>query len=130
MCPRRTALRKGVILAMTAMLSIGVMGSACERTQETIDDLDSRITCRDYCNKKADCEQHDASRDELDACVSDCRSAIEDDCGNEHQAAANDKIAECVDQSCTEFWACMVFDAAPECFAFVGESTMAGGAKP
>jgi len=42
-------------------------------------------------------------------------------CGNEHQAAANDQIDDCVSQGCTEFWVCMVFDAAPVCYGFVSE---------
>jgi hypothetical protein len=69
--------------------------------------------------KKFDCEDKTPTGDETDTCVSACRGSIEDDCGNEHQADANDKLEECVDKSCTDFWVCMVFETAPECFGFV-----------
>jgi len=97
------------------LLSVGLVGSACE----AMDDFDSRLACQDYCAKKFDCENHDPTGDESDGCVAACRNSIEDNCGNENQGAANDKLEECVDQGCLEFWGCMVFDAAPECFGFV-----------
>ncbi len=106
------------ILAAGALLvSFGLMG--CEVTQEAADDFSSEVTCGAYCDKRFDCEDHEPSSNERDTCVSECRNSIEDDCGNDHQAAANEKIDECVDRGCTEFWACMVFEAAPECFDFV-----------
>ena len=98
------------------LLSGGLMGSGCE----TMDDFDSHVVCHDYCSKKFACASHDATGAETEACVDSCRDSIENNCGNEHQAAANDRIAECVDKSCLEFWACMVFDPAPGCFGFVG----------
>jgi hypothetical protein len=97
------------------LLSVGLMGSC----GEALDDFNSRIACEGYCAKKFDCDNHTPTGAETDTCVSACRDSIEDNCGNEHQAAANDKIDECVDKSCTDFWACMIFEAAPECLGFV-----------
>lgn len=111
--------RDGVMLALL-LLGLGLMGFACQVTEEVVDDVDSRITCGDYCDKKADCDGREETRDERQACVSACRDALEDECGNEHQAAANDQIAECVDEGCAAFAVCMVFEAAPECYGFVG----------
>jgi hypothetical protein len=85
------------------------------------DNFDSRVACRHYCAKEFDCNNDDPTSGEADDCVSSCRESIEDNCGNDNQGAANDKIEECVDKSCVDFWACMVFEAAPECFDFVGQ---------
>jgi hypothetical protein len=103
--------------AAALLLTIGLMG--CEETQEAADDVSSEAICGDYCDKRFDCEDHDPSSDEDEACVNQCRDSIEDNCGNDYQVAANEKMEECVDLGCTEFWACMVFEAAPECFDFV-----------
>ena len=83
-----------------------------------INDFSSEVNCREYCAKDFDCDQHDPTSDETDACVDECRDSIEDTCGNDNQADANDQIGDCVDLSCTEFRACMVFEAAPACFGF------------
>lgn len=101
-----------------ALIALALTGSACEDTTETIDNFDSRVACEDYCEKKNDCSDA-ASNSDTDACVSACRNSIEDNCGNENQAAANDKIGECVDKGCAAFGVCMTFEVAPECFGFV-----------
>lgn len=111
----------GIFAAASTLFLLGLTSVSCGKTEETIDDIDSRVTCNEYCTKKADCNDEEATDDEDDACVSACRDAIEDDCGNEHQARANDKIAQCVDMACPEFWGCMVYDAAPACFGFVDD---------
>lgn len=117
---RSTSMIRGSIFAgATALFLMGLASVSCGKGEETFDDIDSRVSCNDYCTKKADCSDEQATDEEDDACVSACRDALEDDCGNEYQANANDKIAECVDMSCTEFRGCMVFDAAPACFGFV-----------
>jgi hypothetical protein len=103
--------------AYAILLSVCLTG--CEVTQEAADDVRSEAVCGSYCDKRFDCEDLDPSSGENDACVSECRDSIEDNCGNDYQSAANDKIEECVDLSCDEFWTCMFFDAAPECFDFV-----------
>lgn len=103
--------------ATTALLLIGLTSASCG----PIDNLHSRMRCNEYCTKKASCEDEPLNDEEDDACVIACRDAIEDECGNEHQDAANDKIGECVDMGCSEFAVCMVFDAAPECFGFVND---------
>ena len=113
--------QSGIFAAGAALLLLGVTSISCGKGEETFDNIDSRVICNDYCTKKADCSDEQATDDEDDACVSACRDALEDECGNEHQANANDKIAECVDMGCGEFWGCMVFDSAPECFGFVDE---------
>lgn len=106
----------GMFAAATVLL---VTSTSCGKAEESFDDIDSRVNCSEYCAKKADCNDEQATDAEDQACVDACRDAIEDDCGNEHQASANDKIGECVDMGCGEFWGCMVFDAAPACFGFV-----------
>ncbi len=106
-------LNKLVWLALP--MAITLMG-AC---REAGDDFSSEAACSDYCSKSFDCDDHEPTNDETNDCVDSCRNDIEDNCGNDHQAAANDKIEECVDKSCDEFWPCMVFDVAPECFGFV-----------
>lgn len=85
------------------------------------DNFETRIACNDYCDKKFECDGADPTRDEKRACRTDCRETIENECGNEHQAAVNDKMAECKDQSCGGFWTCMVFETAPQCLGFVGD---------
>ena len=112
----------GGLFAMVALLvGIGLTGSGCESTQEAIDNFDSRVACDHYCDKNFDCQNKSPTGDETDTCVSKCRDSIEDKCGNEHQAAANDHIEDCVNKACADFWACMVFDAAPECYGFVSQ---------
>jgi hypothetical protein len=96
--------------------SVGAAGAGCT---EAVDNVQSDINCRAYCNKKAACRDTSPSASETSTCVRSCRDSIENNCGNEHQAAANEAIAECVDRSCGEFAGCMVFAAAPECFGFV-----------
>lgn len=109
----------GMLAAATALLLLGLTSVSCGKAEETFDNIDSRVSCREYCNKKADCNDERASDDETQACVDACRDSIEDECGNDHQADANDKIGECVDMACGEFWGCMVYEADPECFGFV-----------
>jgi hypothetical protein len=97
-----------------AAIAVGLFAS-CEAS----DNLGSRIACSQYCDKDYDCQGVDPSADEYSSCVSSCRSSIEDNCGNDLQHAANEKIYECVDKSCTDFTLCMVFEAAPTCFGFL-----------
>lgn len=99
------------------LLSVGLTSSGCEAS----DNFDSRVACRHYCAKEFDCNDEDPTSSEADDCVTACRESIEDNCGNENQGEANDKIEECVDKSCIDFWVCMVFDVAPECFSFVDQ---------
>jgi hypothetical protein len=104
-------------VTIALLLSVGLMMASCGT--EAKDNFDSAVACNHYCDKKFECLNADQSSDEHNACVSECRDSIENQCGNEHQAAANDKIEECVDQNCGSFWVCMVFEAAPECLGFV-----------
>ena len=98
-------------------LTVAVLAlSACK---EDLEDFNSAAACTNYCEKQYDCDQYDATNDEVADCVANCRDSIEDNCGNDVQQDANDKIQECVDLSCDDFWTCMVFDTAPECFDFV-----------
>jgi hypothetical protein len=108
-----------MLAAVALLVSAGLIGCEGSRTREGIDDFDTKyFACHDHCVKKFQCEDHDPSDDDTDICVSDCRNSLEDNCGNENQAAANDKIGECVDKNCLEFWACMVLDSAPDCLDF------------
>ena len=106
--------------ALALLFSAGLMMVSCgDDAEEAIDNFNSEVACGDFCTKRFECENHDPTDEETDECVSTCRNSIENNCGNEHQEAANDKIEECVDQDCGSFWVCMVFEAAPECFGFV-----------
>lgn len=110
----------GMFATATALLLLGLTSVSCGTVvEETYDNIDSRVNCRAYCDKTADCNNEQPSNDETQACITSCRDSIEDECGNEHQADANDQIGECVDMGCTDFRACMVFDLAPECYGFV-----------
>lgn len=100
------------------LFSMALASSGCGSAKEAVDDFNSKNTCEDYCDKRFSCDNTEPTSDETDTCVSNCRSSMEDDCGNENQADATDKINECVDESCSAFTACMVFEAAPECFGF------------
>ncbi|MCB9726856.1 MAG: hypothetical protein H6744_15000 [Deltaproteobacteria bacterium] len=111
---------RGIALA-TLMLAASLSGPGCDTNTEMVDNEKSAVVCADYCAKKFDCEDRTASVDEDEACVAACRDSIEDGCGNDHQAAANARLAECVDKGCTEFWDCLVFAEAPECFNFVAQ---------
>ena len=106
----------GPVVVAGALLLVSSLSASCG---EQLDDWNSEVACGDYCDKKADCDNSTPTSDETHACIDSCRNSIEDDCGNDHQAAANDRIGECVDKGCVDFWACMVFDAAPECYGFV-----------
>ena len=108
-----------LLAAVALLFSIGLVGACGTDAEDAKNDFDSKVACRDYCDKKFDCLDQDSTSDEYNDCVGDCRDSIEDNCGNDHQAAANDQIEECVDKGCVEFWACMIFDAAPDCFGFV-----------
>ena len=109
------ARRSAVALVLALSAFVGLTASC----GETIDNFNSEASCKDYCAKSFDCNNQSPTSGETDTCVGNCRNAIEDNCGNDNQAAANDKINECVDKGCVEFWGCMVFDTAPECFGFV-----------
>jgi len=115
-CVKQSLVFAGPVVVVSALLLSAGLTSSCG---EQLDDWNSEITCGDYCDKKADCNGASPTFEENNACVGACRNSIEDDCGNEHQAAANEQIDECVDKGCTDFWACMVFDAAPDCYGFV-----------
>jgi hypothetical protein len=105
-------------LIVALFLAVASLPS-CEDAGEAVDNFDSKQACQDYCAKKDDCKDEQSSADQVSACVSTCRNDIEDNCVNEHQGAANDQIGTCVDKGCVEFWACMTFDVAPECYGFV-----------
>jgi hypothetical protein len=112
----------GMLVSVASALLLSLVLAGCEGSsvRESIDNIETKnFICKDYCEKKFDCANQTPTNDEAKSCVKDCSNAIENNCGNEHQAAANDKIGECVDKSCTDFWACMVFETAPECFGFV-----------
>lgn len=118
---RASATTGPVALGATLLMLAAVLVGGCESAKEAVDNFDSRAACGDYCDKRAECANETPSDAQNDACVDGCRDSIEDNCGNEHQEAANDKIGECSDQGCAEFVACMTFSAAPECFGFVGQ---------
>jgi len=106
-----------MFVTVALLFSVGLMLGSCGT--EAVDNFNSALACSHFCEKKFECQNVDPSSDEQNACVSECRDSIENNCGNEHQAAANDKIEECVDQDCGSFFVCMVFEAAPECLGFV-----------
>ena len=103
--------------AVALMFSVGMLLSCSE---EQIDDWNADAACRDFCTKDFQCRSIDPTDDENSACVNNCRYYIEKQCGNEHQAAATDQMEHCVDQNCLDFYICMVFQANPLCFGFLG----------
>ncbi len=106
-------------VSMTRNLTFAAIAVGLLVSCEASDNLGSRIACSQYCSKDFDCQSVDPSTDEYASCVSECRDSIENNCGNDFQSAANDTIHECVDKSCTDFYTCMVFEAAPTCFGFL-----------
>jgi hypothetical protein len=111
---------KSIFTLFLLLLSTGLMIISCgKEAEEAIDNFDSRVACEHYCDRAFECANADPSSEEIGDCISDCRDSIENNCGNEHQAEANDKIEDCVDENCVGFGTCMVFEAAPECFGFV-----------
>lgn len=110
-----------MFLIAALALSTVMFSPGCDTIEEGIDNIDSRVKCADYCSKRFNCEDYTATDSETATCIADCRDSMEDKCGNDNQAAANDTLGACVDLGCTEFWTCLVFEAAPECFGFVGE---------
>lgn len=106
--------RAGVGLLLLAALSL----SAC---REKRDDANSEAACTSYCDKKYACNEYEPTDLELDGCISECGTSIANNCGNVAQAEANAIIESCVDLACDDFWPCLVFDEAPECFDFVDE---------
>ena len=100
--------RAAAVLAVAA----GLGATGC-------DDFNSMVACQQYCTRNFECIDVTPSDERYSDCVANCRNSIEDRCGDENQAAANDHIFECVDQGCAAFWTCMVFSAAPECYGFV-----------
>ena len=112
-------IRSMLFVAGVFLFFVGLISFGCGSAEEAIDNINSQANCEDYCSKKYDCEDTIPTSADTDTCVTACRDSIEDSCGNENQAAANDQIAECVNMGCADFFTCMVFDAAPECFGFV-----------
>lgn len=112
----------GLLSAMVAVLFVaGVSVTGCDAIDEAKDDFDSRVACQHYCSKNFACQDKTPTSDETSTCVGNCRDSIENKCGNDNQKAANDQIETCVDKGCAEFWVCMVFSAAPECYGFVSQ---------
>ncbi len=106
-----------VFVAVAFLFSIVLMMGSCG---EEIDDWNSARACDSYCDKAFACSNIDPTSDQKSTCVSECRTDIEVRCGNEHQAAANDKIFECVALDCAHFLGCMIFQANPVCYGFAG----------
>lgn len=106
-------------LALLQTLTLLWMG--CGGIEEMKNNFDSRGACQSFCTKRFECESKNSNDSENDICTSSCRNSIENNCGNEHQAAANDKIQECVDKGCVNFTTCMAFSASPSCFGFVNK---------
>ena len=108
---------KALLRALAPASALLLAGAGCG----LVDNFSSEVNCARYCSKDADCDNVDPTGAETDACIASCRDSIEDNCGNDHQADANDQIGDCVDMACPEFLACMVFEAAPACFGFAND---------
>jgi hypothetical protein len=110
----------GLSVVAALLLSVGLFGCEGSSVRESIDNIETKhFVCDDYCDKKFGCMNQTPTSEASNTCVKDCSNTIENNCGNEHQAAANDKMGECVDKSCANFLTCLVFESAPECFGFV-----------
>ena len=118
---RSTRIALTRMTAVPLLLCAGLVPAGCDSAEEAIADFDSTKACEHYCAKKFECDGKTPSKADSDKCFASCRNAIENNCGNDHQVAANDKIEECVDKGCTDFKVCMVFSAAPVCFAFTND---------
>jgi hypothetical protein len=106
-----------VFASVAFLFGIVLMMGSCG---DEIDDWNSKRACESYCDKAFACGDIVPTDDQKSTCVSNCRTDIEVRCGNEHQAAANDKIFECVELACPDFLGCMIFEANPVCYGFVG----------
>lgn len=104
--------RAGAGILLLTVLALSACG-------EKLDDVNSEAACTNYCDKMFACDELDPTSDEQETCVSECRDTIENECGNDAQSGANTIIQECVDLACDDFWPCMVYEEAPECFDFV-----------
>jgi len=103
-----------LVLFLPVALAVVFGGTGC-------DDFNSMVACQHYCDRNFECVGSEPTDDDFSTCVANCRDSIENECGNEYQAEANDHIEDCVDMGCVGFWACMVFDAAPQCYGFVSQ---------
>lgn len=102
-------------LACLGLFSI----TGCGEAEEAVNDLRAIEACDDYCDKKFDCADEEVTDEEDDACEQECVDDLEDVCGPENREDAIETLNGCVENSCGDFTACLVFDAAPECFGFV-----------
>lgn len=106
-----------MLAVITCLAAFAVVG--CDETEEAITDLRAEEACDDYCDKKFSCAEDDPTSEEDEACENDCVTSLEDTCGENDRQGAIEKLNECVEEEeCGDFTACLIFEAAPECFDF------------
>lgn len=108
---------KRLFAVLTCLAAIHATG--CGEAEEAVNDVRAAEACDDYCDKKFACADEEPTNEEDDACEDDCQNTLEDTCGDNDREGAIDKLNECVEEdSCGDFTACLIFEAAPECFDF------------
>lgn len=108
---------KRLLSVVTCLAALSAFG--CDETEEAVNDLRAEEACDDYCDKKFSCGDESPTDEEDEACEDDCVASLEDTCGENDREGAIEKLNECVEEDeCGDFTACLVFEAAPECFDF------------
>lgn len=105
---------------VAALSIIGLSALAgCGAAEDAVEDARSWEACDDYCDRKFDCADESPTSEEDQACTDECIDTLDDTCDAEHRSEAIDTLNDCVELSCGDFYACLVFDTAPACFGFV-----------
>lgn len=103
-----------------ALSTLGLAGLAgCGTAEDAVEDVRALEACDDYCDRKSDCADETLTDEEDEACTNECIDTIDDTCDAEYRSEAIDTLNDCVEMSCGDFYACLVFDSAPACFGFV-----------
>lgn len=90
---------KATLYAVATLVGMAV--GACER--EGTGDARIALTCADYCQKAADCDDEV----DVDECKDDCKDAMED-CMDDEQEEALDDLDACAEDSCDDFLGCTI----------------------
>lgn len=109
-----------ITLALSAAFAIGALATtACGEAEDAVEEVQALEACDDYCDRKFECADEDPTDEEDDECTNECEDTLNNTCDRENRDQAIETLNDCVDNSCGEFTACLVFEAAPECFDFV-----------
>jgi len=87
--------------------AVFTQGVACD---ESINDVENRIDCAQYCDQAAECD----SDVDVDECRDTCREQL-DNCMVDELDEAQDQLDECSDVSCDDFTSCTI-EAGAQCY--------------